>query len=145
MTTPLVGKRQTKAPRPLEPGGLLGFEGRAGASLLPFLCCCPPPAVLWLCPVGQPPYGHAATHRWFLLPAGLPAAGQPAPHCRSRRRGKRGRLRASRLAAVEQRDAHRLGLVGEVVRDAGAGEHDDADRHGFQQLIVALENGAAFW
>ena len=39
----------------------------------------------------------------------------------------RWRLRAT-LAVVEQRDAERLGLVGEVVGDAGAGKHHDPDR-----------------
>jgi len=60
------------------------------------------------------------------------------PRCRTRRSERR-RLRAARLAAVEQRDAHRLGLVGEVVGDAGTREYDDADRQRFQELVVALE------
>ena len=44
-----------------------------------------------------------------------------------------------RLAEIVERDAEHLGLVGEIVRDAGARKHDQADRQGFQELIVTFE------
>ena len=44
-------------------------------------------------------------------------------------------------ASVEahHRDAELLGLVGEVLGDAVAREGDDADRHGLEHAVVALE------
>ena len=39
------------------------------------------------------------------------------------------RLSASLLAVVEDADAELLGLVGEIVGDAGARENDDGLRH----------------
>src|SRR6201987_3457381 len=71
----------------------------------------------------------------------------------ARRRGKAsdGRIRrlggAGRCLLVEppHRDAERLRLVREVGRDAGAREHDDADRQRLEEAVVALEgSGAAF-
>src|SRR5271166_4209657 len=51
------------------------------------------------------------------------------------------RVRQSAVAVGEApyRDAENARLVGEVVGNAGAGEHQDADRQGLQELIVALE------
>src|SRR3546814_1189892 len=49
------------------------------------------------------------------------------------------RSRAASLPEIEQRDAELAGLVGEVVLDARARKHDDADRQHVQHLIVALE------
>src|SRR3546814_18962736 len=49
------------------------------------------------------------------------------------------RSRAASLPESEQRDAELAGLVGEVVLDARARKHDDADRQHVQHLIVALE------
>ncbi len=43
--------------------------------------------------------------------------------------GRNGALCTPGLAVVEQRDAELARLVGQVVGDAGAGEHHDADRH----------------
>ena len=40
---------------------------------------------------------------------------------------------------VPERDAEPLGLVGEIVLDACAGEDDDADRQHIEHLVVALE------
>ena len=171
MTTPLVGKRQTREPRSLEPrhamvvqgwarrrgavsrmsgaesvvgtmGGLLGFEGvRRGISLAlpaplsfarPFSCSAPS--------VSQC-QGHAAAYpRRFVLRLGQPAARVTCAAFVGRGEGVKAALtRAARLAAVEERDAHRPGLVGEVVGHAGAGEHHDANGQGFEELIVALE------
>src|SRR5262245_12964405 len=100
MTTPLVGMRQTKAPGSLEPGGLLAFEGRAGAPLLPFPCCYPPPALLWLCPVGQPPHDHAATHR-RVSSSGL-LCPPPGSLRRIAGRGERGKSGAYAPPALRQ-------------------------------------------
>src|SRR3546814_20620050 len=43
------------------------------------------------------------------------------------------------MPEVPALDAHRLGLVVQIVLDAGAGQDDDASRQGFQERIVALE------
>jgi len=88
MTTPLVGKRQTKEPRSVEPrretivqvragprgavqrmpgaesvvgimGRLLGCEGYTAASLLPFPRSYPFPALLLLCPLLSRRHCHA--------------------------------------------------------------------------------------
>ena len=56
--------------------------------------------------------------------------------------GEEGGLRLASLAVIEDRDAELSCFVGEVVGDAGSGEHDDADRHGLEQLVVALERAA---
>ena len=49
------------------------------------------------------------------------------------------RLSASLLAVVEDADAEPLGLVGEIVGDAGARENDDGLRHLGEKRVVALE------
>jgi hypothetical protein len=50
-------------------------------------------------------------------------------------------IRRSRAAAPElpNRNAELLGLVGEVVLNAGAGEHHDPDRQHVENLVVAFE------
>ena len=45
----------------------------------------------------------------------------------------------SRLIEAPERDAKLFGLVCEIGGDAGAGEHDDADRQCFEHPIVTLE------
>src|SRR3546814_6546645 len=51
----------------------------------------------------------------------------------------RRRSSAALMPEVPALDAHRLGLVVQIVLDAGAGQDDDASRQGFQERIVALE------
>ena len=47
--------------------------------------------------------------------------------------------RRSRAAELADRDAKLLRLVGEVGRDARAGEYDDADREDLEDAVIALE------
>ena len=49
------------------------------------------------------------------------------------------RLRATLLGEPPHGNAHLAGLIGEVVLDAGAGEHHDPDGEDFEHLIIALE------
>ena len=48
-------------------------------------------------------------------------------------------LYASWSAEIKQRDAELLSFVGQVVGDAGTGEHKDSDGQSLEQLVVALE------
>src|SRR5580658_11313626 len=63
----------------------------------------------------------------------------PTPAGRSRTQGSR----RSRAATPEppNRDAELPGLVGEVVLNAGAREHHDADRQNVEHRVVAFERG----
>src|SRR6266540_5788144 len=53
--------------------------------------------------------------------------------------GITGVRRRSRAAVLADRDAKLLRLVGEIGRDAGTGEYDDADREDVEDPVVALE------
>src|SRR3546814_12755084 len=52
---------------------------------------------------------------------------------------ERRRSRAAEMPEVPALDAHGLGLVVEIVLDAGARQDDDPGGQGFQHRIVALE------
>ena len=124
MTTPLVGKRQTRARRSLEREGSRLSMGAPGHLFCPSRAATLPPTFSGSASLVSHPRGHARTHQvGFVFGPGLPDVGSrlcTGDHGEE----KAALLRAARLAAIEQRDAHRPGLVGEVVGDAGAGEHD---------------------